>query len=80
MTVDLAIAHASGNSIIEQTLATAPNGESTSRSKVPATSSCRRAVGRKTSDEFTIILEANGEIRKISLECVTGLPDVEVIR
>jgi prepilin-type N-terminal cleavage/methylation domain-containing protein len=33
-----------------------------------------------TSDEFTIILEAKGEIRKISLECVTGLPDVEVIR
>jgi prepilin-type N-terminal cleavage/methylation domain-containing protein len=33
-----------------------------------------------TSDEFTIILEANGQIRKISLECVTGLPDVEVIR
>jgi len=33
-----------------------------------------------TSDEFTIVLESKGEIRKISLECVTGLPAVQVIR
>jgi len=33
-----------------------------------------------TSDEFTIILEAGSAVRKISLECVTGLPTVEAIR
>lgn len=33
-----------------------------------------------TSDEFTIILQKDAGIRKISLECVTGLPNVEVIR
>jgi hypothetical protein len=33
-----------------------------------------------TSDEFTIILQAGSSVRKISLECVTGLPTVEVIR
>jgi len=33
-----------------------------------------------TSDEFTIVLQAQGGVRKISLECVTGLATVEVIR
>jgi len=33
-----------------------------------------------TSDEFTIVLEAGLGIRKISLECVTGLANVEAIR
>lgn len=34
-----------------------------------------------TSDEFTIVLRSpQQEYRKISLEIVTGLPDVEVIR
>jgi len=33
-----------------------------------------------TSDEFTIVLQKGAGIRKISLECVTGLPNVEVIR
>ncbi|HVY69186.1 MAG TPA: type II secretion system protein [Verrucomicrobiae bacterium] len=34
-----------------------------------------------TSDEFTIVMEGpNGETRKISLEVVTGLPDMQVIR
>jgi prepilin-type N-terminal cleavage/methylation domain-containing protein len=33
-----------------------------------------------TSDEFTIVLQAGSSIRKISLECVTGLPAVEAIR
>jgi prepilin-type N-terminal cleavage/methylation domain-containing protein len=33
-----------------------------------------------TSDEFTLVLEQDSGIRKISLECVTGLVDVEVLR
>jgi len=33
-----------------------------------------------TSDEFTIVLQAQGGVRKISLECVTALATVEVIR
>lgn len=33
-----------------------------------------------TSDEFAIVLQSGGGIRKISLECVTGLPTVESIR
>ena len=33
-----------------------------------------------TSDEFTIVLETNRGVRRISLESVTGLADVEVIR
>jgi len=33
-----------------------------------------------TSDEFTIVLQTERGIRKISLECVTGLANVEVIR
>lgn len=34
-----------------------------------------------TSDEFTIVLRSEeGEIRKISLEVVTGLPTMEVLR
>jgi prepilin-type N-terminal cleavage/methylation domain-containing protein len=33
-----------------------------------------------TSDEFTIVLQTPAGIRKISLECVTGLWNVEVIR
>jgi prepilin-type N-terminal cleavage/methylation domain-containing protein len=33
-----------------------------------------------TSDEFTIVVQFGGGIRKISLECVTGLADVEVVR
>ena len=34
-----------------------------------------------TSDEFTLVLHsAQGEVRKISLEIVTGLADLEVIR
>ncbi len=33
-----------------------------------------------TSDEFAIVLESNAGARKISLDCVTGLPNLEVIR
>ena len=33
-----------------------------------------------TSDEFTIIVQAGNGLRKISLECVTALATVEVIR
>lgn len=33
-----------------------------------------------TSDEFTIVLQTGGGVRKISLECVTGLANVEVLR
>jgi prepilin-type N-terminal cleavage/methylation domain-containing protein len=33
-----------------------------------------------TSDEFTMIIRLGGGTRKISLECVTGLPTVEVIK
>ena len=33
-----------------------------------------------TSDEFTIVVETPAGVRKISLECVTGLANVEVIR
>jgi len=33
-----------------------------------------------TSDEFTIVLQAGSSIRKVSLECVTGLPAVEAIQ
>ena len=33
-----------------------------------------------TSDEFTIVLQTDRGVRKISLECVTALPKVEVIR
>ncbi len=33
-----------------------------------------------TSDEFTIVLEHEQGVRKISLECVTGLASLEVIR
>jgi prepilin-type N-terminal cleavage/methylation domain-containing protein len=33
-----------------------------------------------TSDEFTMIMQAGTGLRKISLECVTGLATVEVIR
>ena len=33
-----------------------------------------------TSDEFTIILQMGRGVRKISLDCVTGLANVEVIR
>ena len=33
-----------------------------------------------TSDDFTIIIESKSGIRKVSLECVTGLPTVEAIR
>jgi len=33
-----------------------------------------------TSDDFTIVLESKSGIRKVSLECVTGLPTVEAIR
>jgi prepilin-type N-terminal cleavage/methylation domain-containing protein len=33
-----------------------------------------------TSDEFTMVIQRGGSIRKISLECVTGLSRVEVIR
>ena len=33
-----------------------------------------------TSDEFTIILQTDRGIRKISLECVTGMATTEVIR
>ena len=33
-----------------------------------------------TSDEFTIVLESNLGVRKISLDCVTAIADVEVVR
>ena len=33
-----------------------------------------------TSDEFTIVVQTGRGIRKISLECVTGLANLEVIR
>ena len=33
-----------------------------------------------TSDEFSIVMETDRGIRKISLECVTALPTMEVIR
>ena len=33
-----------------------------------------------TSDEFTIVLETGGGVRKISLDCVTGLANMEVLR
>jgi len=33
-----------------------------------------------TSDEFTIILQMGRGVRKISLDCVTGLANVAVIR
>ena len=33
-----------------------------------------------TSDEFTIVVQTGRGIRKISLECVTGLANMEVIR
>ena len=33
-----------------------------------------------TSDEFTVVLETGRAVRKLSLECVTGLPRVEVIQ
>ena len=33
-----------------------------------------------TSDELTIVLQTDRGVRKISLECVTGLANVEVIR
>lgn len=33
-----------------------------------------------TSDDFTIIFESPAGVRKISLDCITGLPDTEVIR
>jgi prepilin-type N-terminal cleavage/methylation domain-containing protein len=33
-----------------------------------------------TSDEFAIVLQTGAGIRKISLECVTGLANVEIIR
>jgi len=33
-----------------------------------------------TSDDFTIVLESPAGVRKVSLDCVTGLPDMEVIR
>jgi prepilin-type N-terminal cleavage/methylation domain-containing protein len=33
-----------------------------------------------TSDEFTIVLQTGRGVRKISLECVTGLARVEVIK
>lgn len=33
-----------------------------------------------TSDEFTIVLQTARGVRKLSLECVTGLPRLEVLR
>ena len=33
-----------------------------------------------TSDEFTIVIQTDRGIRKISLECVTALASMEVIR
>jgi prepilin-type N-terminal cleavage/methylation domain-containing protein len=33
-----------------------------------------------TSDEFTIVLESNLGIRKISLDCVTAIADVQIVR
>jgi type II secretion system protein H len=33
-----------------------------------------------TSDEFTIVLESNLGVRKISLDCVTAIADVESVR
>ena len=33
-----------------------------------------------TSDEFTIVLESNLGVRKISLDCVTAIADVQVVR
>jgi prepilin-type N-terminal cleavage/methylation domain-containing protein len=39
-----------------------------------------RFFANGTSDEFTLVLENDEGIRKIALECVTGLADVEVLR
>jgi len=39
-----------------------------------------RFYSNGTSDEFTIVLESKEGVRKISLDCVTGLPDVGVMR
>jgi len=33
-----------------------------------------------TSDDFTIVLESLSGTRKVSLDCITALPDLEVIR
>jgi hypothetical protein len=33
-----------------------------------------------TSDDFTIVLESSAGTRKVSLDCITALPDLEIIR
>ena len=50
------------------------------RDKMGADQARVRFYPNGTSDDFTIIFESPAGVRKISLDCVTGLPEVEVIR
>jgi prepilin-type N-terminal cleavage/methylation domain-containing protein len=50
------------------------------RDKMGADQARVRFYPNGTSDDFTIVVESTAGVRKISLDCVTGLPDVEVLR